>query len=151
MDGRSVRKSSSMQSFSQWCVTQIVPVSIRSAFEIPGLEPVLAELLRTRPPRRSLCFDNALTMARFLPSVRYVLGRASRVPGDHAWNELNGLHFDLTAEFAYQGRLDLGRYQAIISLSYQEAIEVVEFRKAPSLPDVWLKRLNDSAGHLRRA
>lgn len=63
------------------------------------------------------CYVNAARVAQIIPGAKYVEGHVmvmNIIPIDHAWNELNGKYFDVTADIALKGNSKMSDYTSVL-------------------------------------
>jgi len=132
--------SKRQQRYYQWQVDTAKAVNTVSYKSNPELKELVEEyLLPTYTPLPKACYTTAVHTTLAISNVKYVEGYVtSIIPFQHAWNEWNGIYFDLTAELAQIPNLSLNKnleleaehekepytdYQAILSFDAKKVLE----------------------------
>lgn len=74
------------------------------------------------------CYMNAAKITQTLPECKYVEGQVmifNSLPIEHAWNEIDGKYFDITAELALEGKSEMSDYVSMFELSNKEVLQMM--------------------------
>lgn len=100
-------------------IVNIVPYG--SNMKLAG---IVENFLTTFKPKTGDCFKMAANLTMFNSDIKYVEGMISYagVPIDHAWNEYDGMYFDITDEvaFADRGGIKAEEHGKIVTYSTDE-------------------------------
>ncbi len=108
-------------------VVEIYPTSV-----IMETYPEIKKVLSRYKPQPKRCFENAIKLSQRVClnsdlELNYVEGLTNfcGIPIDHAWNEIDGLHFDITFDIA------LARFHKSKHYTPEESKEYVQIIKLP--------------------
>jgi hypothetical protein len=124
--------------FTEWRRKNQRVVTIKSFKHCPELQQILGIKLPVIKPKPNTCYDNALRVCRVFPECRYVLGRVvgDGVTVDHAWNEWNGAHFDVTREVFAPETIQIFKWEAFVTLDAKTVLELSQDSLAPTIYDI---------------
>ena len=112
-----------------------IKYSVVSYKENKELKEIIDRFLRRNRNRISMkaCYHNSALMMKADPRILYcegyiTLGMGGGIPIEHAWNEFEGMHFDITSEILFEGDIGKGENEYIElykTLDYEEAKKAV--------------------------
>lgn len=97
----------------QWIRNHIQRVSTNSYDDMDSIKDKISNFLHRYTPEPKGCFLTAWMCCMYLEGVSYVEGYIHRLglPFQHAWNEWNDHHFDLTDELIFDDGNETTHYR----------------------------------------
>ncbi len=131
--------------FTEWRQNKETPIVIQSYRDQSDLRVMIEATLKMQRLQANTCYDNAYKLCKKYPDINYVLGRVygDRTVIDHAWNEWNGIHFDLTREIFAPSTLKEFRWAMITRFCQEEIRKLAALEIAPTVYDVFQVNVHD--------